>query len=582
MATFFALSRDNNALLNELNLTFPPDSHAELDDVQQHHHFDWQHGEFCAVLVQQQTRFLAGADDAFRRRLIFGRDVFGRKSLCWRMRIGQSADNSKCDGNGSGDGGIFQLSVLPGRNDTNEESEGMADGWHEVPPGNIVYLLLPPCSQFKLFPNAKMPSTLRDFHCHLPSLSAFVAQTLRVHTYYPHESVGQNALFKAFKGGTDFTTAEGAQQILLRPFATPSADQQQQLLLLDHAQIEEITGQFVRRFSAAIRGIFLSLPSSAVSDLLEVPVLFSGGVDSLMVALMAAEVLSSASSPPIDGQAKQWPKSWAIRLFSVAFGDKAKDNFNEASDRAQSIAAFEYLKSRSTEKYGLNVFSLVLVNVCKEELVECRHKHIADAIAPSKTVRLYSSTNSHIFKYFLVLDDSIGCVLWFASRMKGIDFENGQQILCPSPFALVGSGSDEQLGGYARHQTVFKSKGLDGVAEELSMEMHRIGARNFGRDDRIGTVNGKSLLAPFLEEPLVRWLNTLPTALKTGFGLPTNDGTANKFLLRNALRSLGVPECFVQRPKRAMQFGTRMVKMETAENGDAKLRGHQICEKLML
>uniref|UniRef100_A0A914GPM6 Asparagine synthetase domain-containing protein n=1 Tax=Globodera rostochiensis TaxID=31243 RepID=A0A914GPM6_GLORO len=163
--------------------------------------------------------------------------------------------------------------------------------------------------------------------------------------------------------------------------------------------------------------------------------------------------------------------------------------------------------------------------------------------------------------------------------MKGVDFDTGQEIIDKTPFALVGSGSDEQLGGYARHQTVFKSKGLQGLATELSMEMHRIGARNFGRDDRIGTANGKSILAPFLEEPFVRWLNTLPTALKTGFGLP--NGAPNKFLLRNALRFLGVPEYFVQRPKRAMQFGTRMVKMEAIESGGAKLKGHQMCKKLL-
>jgi asparagine synthetase B (glutamine-hydrolysing) len=59
---------------------------------------------------------------------------------------------------------------------------------------------------------------------------------------------------------------------------------------------------------------------------------------------------------------------------------------------------------------------------------------------------------------------------------------------------LVGSGSDEQLGGYARHRTCFQQKGLDGLSAELSMEMHRIGERNFGRDDRVGMSNGRAIL----------------------------------------------------------------------------------------
>lgn len=77
----------------------------------------------------------------------------------------------------------------------------------------------------------------------------------------------------------------------------------------------------------------------------------------------------------------------------------------------------------------------------------------------------------------------------------------------------------------------------------------------------------------------MRWLNTLPSMVKTGFGLVPTLGAPNKFLLRNALRSLGVPEQCVQRPKRAMQFGTRMTKMEMRQ-GKAKQKGYQICEKL--
>lgn len=63
-------------------------------------------------------------------------------------------------------------------------------------------------------------------------------------------------------------------------------------------------------------------------------------------------------------------------------------------------------------RIGSNLFSLVLVNVPKHELVECRKLFIAEAIAPSKTV----------------LDDSLGCVLWFATRMQGIEYETGESM----------------------------------------------------------------------------------------------------------------------------------------------------------
>lgn len=50
------------------------------------------------------------------------------------------------------------------------------------------------------------------------------------------------------------------------------------------------------------------------------------------------------------------------------------------------------------------------------------------------------------------------------------------------------------MGGYARHRTCFDARGMDGLEAELSMEMHRIGERNFGRDDRVGMSNGRAIL----------------------------------------------------------------------------------------
>jgi asparagine synthetase B (glutamine-hydrolysing) len=59
-----------------------------------------------------------------------------------------------------------------------------------------------------------------------------------------------------------------------------------------------------------------------------------------------------------------------------------------------------------------------------------------------------------------VLDDSIGCALWFAARGKGIlkdagppenhFYESRAKVL------LVGMGADEQLGGYSRHTQAYQ------------------------------------------------------------------------------------------------------------------------------
>lgn len=60
---------------------------------------------------------------------------------------------------------------------------------------------------------------------------------------------------------------------------------------------------------------------------MKIPVLFSGGVDSLMIALTAGEVLMGR----VNGREKSFARR--IRLFSVAFADQqqqqvgGKDNF---------------------------------------------------------------------------------------------------------------------------------------------------------------------------------------------------------------------------------------------------------------
>lgn len=59
---------------------------------------------------------------------------------------------------------------------------------------------------------------------------------------------------------------------------------------------------------------------------------------------------------------------------------------------------------------------------------------------------------------------------------------------------LVGSGLDEQFAGYARHRSIFEKFGSKRLVEEMNMELSRMGTRNLGRDDRIGTSNGKHIL----------------------------------------------------------------------------------------
>jgi asparagine synthetase B (glutamine-hydrolysing) len=150
---------------------------------------------------------------------------------------------------------------------------------------------------------------------------------------------------------------------------------------------------------------------------------------------------------------------------------------------------------------------------------------------------------------------------------------------------LNGLGSDELLGGYGRHRTVYGTGGWRAVIDEvkyyllwnisditplqLQLEIDRIPSRNLGRDDRVISSHGKETRHPFLSLTLVSFLARLPVHLKTD---PRAEaGLGDKMLLRLAARKMGLLEAS-GRKKRAMQFGSHSARMEAHNNrGDILL-----------
>ena len=150
---------------------------------------------------------------------------------------------------------------------------------------------------------------------------------------------------------------------------------------------------------------------------------------------------------------------------------------------------------------------------------------------------------------------------------------------------ISGLGSDELLGGYGRHRSVFTARGWQGVIDEvcpagspficsvntfvlqLQLELDRIPTRNLGRDDRIISSHGKETRHPFLSLSVVSFLAGMPVHLKLDPRLDI--GIGDKVLLRLAARKVGLMEASM-RKKRAMQFGSHSARME---GGDVDRRG---------
>lgn len=75
---------------------------------------------------------------------------------------------------------------------------------------------------------------------------------------------------------------------------------------------------------------------------------------------------------------------------------------------------------------------------------------------------------------------------------------------------MLGSGADEQFGGYVRHKNLLRRNNWSELQTQLLKETLFISKRNLGRDDRIACDSGRQPRFPFLDESVVEFVAGLP------------------------------------------------------------------------
>ena len=241
-------------------------------------------------------------------------------------------------------------------------------------------------------------------------------------------------------------------------------------------------------------------------------IMFSGGLDSSLIAAIACEVL---------------PPEISVDLVNVSFAPAT------SADRFTAIFSFHDLK----KLFPNRALRMICADYSIETLLE-KERLLMDLCSPKASL----------------MDFNVAAALHFASKGEGFEFNpsffdsdefaelcakmDGQSgptdknsydygvitnkitsidpelyyhsshdwIRSPSKVVFSGLGADEVWSGYSRYKTAGIRGGISGLKAEMSLDLDRLWHRNMGRDDRAISVNGKETRFPFLDTAVQRWL----------------------------------------------------------------------------
>ena len=269
----------------------------------------------------------------------------------------------------------------------------------------------------------------------------------------------------------------------------------------------EVLQEFLTVLSDSVRKRVTNINTDQPADEARVAILFSGGLDCTTLALLADRHVPLEQ--PIDllnvafenvraiEAAKQERQKRMHAKAKAQKHERAKRRQHGEDEAAQPLVQSEVANTDATDEID-STTDIYLVpdrltgHASYAELCRlCPHRrwnfipinvpYVEYTSHRAVVSTLMSPTSS-------VMDLSIASALYFAACARGSLFHPDSAettYTSPARVLLSGLGADELLGGYSRHRQAFTHHSLQGLVNELQLDLDRLPTRNLGRDDRV-------------------------------------------------------------------------------------------------
>ena len=250
-----------------------------------------------------------------------------------------------------------------------------------------------------------------------------------------------------------------------------------------------------------------------VENITDVGLIFSGGVDSSILALILKEIAQKRNDTNTVKEGIVKPLN--VKLYSVGVENSQDIKFSK----------------KIADELNLPLKTIIIDETTVKESI----KPVLTAIEDDNIMKL-----------------GVGMTIYLATKaMK----EDGIKV------ALSGQGADELFGGYNRYLKHFEENSLMDAYFSLDEEIYHDIANmyhvNLERDDAVSMANGVELRVPFMDKDIIDLALDIPGKYK----IKNGEDLLRKHILRDSAKSIGVPDYIALRPKKAAQYGSGINKI---------------------